>query len=451
MKNRIGIILFLFVSTTYSLFNVPVILCQTSLINGKCNKTVFSLPKDTSPPLPEYIGIGCGYIRGRVFDYPDDNIVRSNLDSIIFIEDSSYNYTFECNPYTPGKSRYTYWNLDPVDCYKDARAVIRFTDMAGNDTTIDIRYYFFKISITENAYNFGLYKLSSQLVKHRFTLRNESKGMVYINRIGFKYENQNFSVDSSTIKLIPFFLNTRDSFKFDVIFNPEMIGKFSDSLGVGDTCWFFYQSEIKARVDEPAITVSDVNFDTVPIHGQYVYKDFTISNHGGYDLKITGSSGLNNSNFSTDLAKISLSKPLIISPNNFVKYTVFFKPEKEGIFHDSICFFNDACKTDSVCSIEGVAITPVNARLFDEASYFNISVNSFNSTLNYKFWLTEPGFADIRLIDLTGNILQNYEIFYYSGGEQNGIINTSSLFSGVYFLELRCKKALLRNKFTIIK
>jgi len=451
MKTKIVKILFLIISTTYSLFDLPEIFCQTRICKAFTKRNSILAGKDTVPPNPMWRDAGCGYFRGSVWDYPDDDNVRSNLDSIFMNKDSSFNYIFNVEPFTPGKSRYTYWGLDAIGYNQDARAVLTFTDKAGNDTTIDIRYYSFNLTIKEIKYDFGLLKYNSIPVKHTFLLKNESKGRAYIYRIGFKYENQHFTIDSSTIKSLPFFLNSGDSFKFDALFNPEMIGKFSDSIGVGDTSWFFYHTEIKAKVDEPKINVTDINFDTIPVNNDYSSKDFIILNKGGYDLKISGYSGPLNSFFSTNLSKWSTEKPLIITPNNFVKYTIFFKPEQEGLFQDSIIFFNDAGTPDSVCLIKGVAKTPLNVYLLKQETFLKIITNQVNINLQFSFALTEPGYVDVHIIDLKGNIVRDFESFYYSGGEQKSIINTNTLFSGVYFLELQCNNVILRNKFTIIK
>jgi hypothetical protein len=122
---------------------------------------------DTEKPHIEVSEMSKGSVNGTVMDYPLDANHRSNLGLISMGIDSNYNYQFSFGqkiPYIAGQSQSTDWTLNVVDVSKNARAVLRFADRRGNDTTILVEYSaptgveedIHKISNSANEFNLNI-------------------------------------------------------------------------------------------------------------------------------------------------------------------------------------------------------------------------------------------------------------------------------------------------------
>lgn len=312
---------------------------------------------DTIPPLPIWKAECDGTIKGAtVTDKPDDPTIRSNLSMIVFNKLESFNYTFKYDPFVPGQSPDTKWEAEVIDKTKDARAVIIFTDRRGNDTTITIDYFATKLTIRPEYKDFGLHKAGA-VVQQKFWAINESKeSSADIYRLELKNKNQGFEL------VLPFNLpylklKPMDSVEFFVKFTATESGEFKDSIGIGDTCIFAFKSFVKAKVDEPGIEVSDINFGDVTV-GKTVQKEMQIKNIGRADLVITGYVGPSLSVYTTNLPSISQATPLILKPDEIYTFKVNFTPDAEKEYPDQILFNNDAKRVDSIGLILGRGIKP---------------------------------------------------------------------------------------------
>jgi hypothetical protein len=250
---------------------------------------------DTVCPVPTYkIGCDGNTIGGKVTDMPEDVAIRSNLSMINMDPVSSFNYVMDYDPFIPGETRTTQWKLTIINPDSDARAVITFSDRRGNDTTIIINYYAIKLKMTEQIWDYGTLKVNSAQVTHQFTVQNISNGPVFIHKLNLK-TNTDFvlTLDTSTThgKDVPFWLGVDSIFKFTVSFNPDKIGEFKDSIGVGDTCFYWYKSYVHVKTAEPSINVSDIDFKTVKWKSPPKTLPYTITNDGLSDLIITGFTG----------------------------------------------------------------------------------------------------------------------------------------------------------------
>jgi hypothetical protein len=211
----------------------------------------FSQP-DTEPPVPVYRITCCGEtcdtadykLSPYVTDMPDDDKVRSNLIIPIFNKTESYNYEFSCDEIIPGQTRTAKWDVKIIDPHYDARAIITFRDFAGNDTTITIIYWAFKISVTPKLRTF-MVKLGESATQE-FILKNESEGgspvlkTLNLKSILEKQIPTGFEISSS------FNLNEviapQESRTFSVTFKATEIGTFKDSIAVGDSCHNEYRT-----------------------------------------------------------------------------------------------------------------------------------------------------------------------------------------------------------------
>ncbi|MEI6091781.1 MAG: IgGFc-binding protein [bacterium] len=97
---------------------------------------------DVWAPIPTF-AIDCkGNIQGKVIEQPENNeLLRSNLEEIRLVKSESSNFkdlVYDEANYIQGTSYIMNWNLGVLDQESDGKAVISFSDRAGNDTTITI-------------------------------------------------------------------------------------------------------------------------------------------------------------------------------------------------------------------------------------------------------------------------------------------------------------------------
>lgn len=93
---------------------------------------------DARPPIPTYVQDGSGSESGNVVDKEEP--WSSGLAKVFLLNSASTNYTFSVNEFLPGIDKSTTWELSAIDPYRPAKAVLIFTDRAGNDTTIVVEY-----------------------------------------------------------------------------------------------------------------------------------------------------------------------------------------------------------------------------------------------------------------------------------------------------------------------
>ena len=327
---------------------------------------------DTVAPVPYYTQLCDGTTdttNGNypyVIDMPDDADIRSNMALIIFDRNNSTNYNFDIKPgekgWVPGEQRIVHWKAWVLDPSQDGEAIITFSDRAGNDTTISIKYTAVKIDITPKKFYFGNMKIND-IKTQTFTVKNNSKRKVAMQELSLRTMRENLAAEGFTLN-IPFDLN--DSIEvggtrtFEVSFEATKEGEFRDSVGVGDDCFYQYKTLVQASVGTPIINVSDVDFGdrTVGVEGSYMIA--TVQNTGTTTLAITGYTGPTLGVYRTDLGDLNISatNPWIIGVQETAQFRVWFKPDAEQSYPDSIVFISDASSVDPVCLIKGRGIRP---------------------------------------------------------------------------------------------
>ena len=318
---------------------------------------------DTNCPVPTYTMECDGTVKGAIVtDMPDDSKIRSNL-AMIFMDDfESYNYTFEYLPFIAGETRTTTWELKVIDPMQDAQATLVFADRRGNDTTIVVKYYAVKLGIIPKKHDFGLLKLNDNKVSYDFEVVNESEtAPALVSEIKLQLNTQNYELDLLG-ETLPKWLGPKATLPFKVWFDPKEMGDFRDSIGVGDTCVFAYKSEVRAKVSEPQIEVSDIDFGVRSTIDPVITKEFTLTNPGKSTLTITRYEGPSLPEYTAVLPAVDgngdLVEPITLEPGDVKMYEVSFKPTTVNTFNDEIVFFSDADKIDSICLITGRSVEP---------------------------------------------------------------------------------------------
>ncbi len=327
---------------------------------------------DTLPPVPKYTRCCCdGNITdGVVTDMPEDKAIRSNLSTIVFQSDVSFNYVFKYVDFIPGDTRTTNWILQVVDPLKDAQAVITFADRRGNDTTIKINYYAPKYTIRPNPVDFGIIKIGEEKTVDFHAINISSESAVIIEFFNLASSPKGFSLTGPSV---PFIIPPNDSINFQVKFTATTGGTFKNSISIADSCHIPTFVFLTATVEYPIIYVTNVNYYPVTT-GNTATKEFQITNEGTLDLTITGYTGPSNNVFTTSLPYIDASNPWILLPKESKTIMITFNPTSIGKFTDRITFISDAdTNRKNYCLINGEASIPgLKANSYD---WFNRKIN----------------------------------------------------------------------------
>jgi len=337
---------------------------------------------DTLPPEPEWLMDCEGNVNATtgtkyVTDKPDDPENRSNLSTVYMHSEVSYNYILEVSDFMPCEDERAAWKLETIDPTEDALAVVTFTDCAGNDTTLFIEYNAPDIKLVEKEYDFGRHSVG-QTSWHMFHLINESSTAPWtVTEINLKQKDlegnpQGFTLwnETKTGPLqFPITIPPLDSLHFWVQFNATAEGEFWDSIGFGDTCFFYYKSYVQADVGMPVIDVSDWNFPPTNVGGTN-YGEFTIKNIGSVNLEIYDYEGPSLVGQKSGLkiydsqelvdANITPQNPLILAPNKSRTFQLRFRPDDTLSYPDEIRFISNTSPVtiqgdpaDSICVITG--------------------------------------------------------------------------------------------------
>ena len=304
---------------------------------------------DTLAPKPTFNYCQCcGETSGELVEDMPRDTSRSNLASIIYNAQESYNFRFTYEDFIPGEDASTKWHAWVIDRNNDARAVITFTDKAGNDTTITLIYYARKLVIRPEL-NFGVLAIGEAKDMSTWIVNNSSTETLVINNISLK-SNSAKGFELLTPDM-PVNIPPLDSIKLIVRFIATENGEFIDTIGVGDTCHGFrFESKVEAKVGFPMIDVSYYDFCDVPVNTS-ANGSIEIRNIGTIELEITGYTGPRQpTTFIPDLV-IDPSNPLRLAPNQVFTYEVRFLPRDTIVYTDSMFFISNSIKNDNVDSV----------------------------------------------------------------------------------------------------
>ncbi len=217
---------------------------------------------DTIPPKPAYTPTPGEIDDGMVRDLPEDAETRSNLFMVYFNPDSSFNFEFNYEEFIPGIDQTTTWSAYSIDKKEDGRAVITFADRAGNDTTISIDYYGYKVTVSTDLIDFGTVAPGSANTR-TFTAKNNS--MQYPDHIcdyGLKSKNSHFRIDTSTTSLS---LQPEETKELWVGFSADSNGTYVDTLYVGCFCRIVYKIGLRAVVGETGVNESRSEINRIAV------------------------------------------------------------------------------------------------------------------------------------------------------------------------------------------
>ncbi|MCK5741729.1 MAG: T9SS type A sorting domain-containing protein, partial [Chlorobi bacterium] len=451
----------------YGVYKIKAAAPFTAYAYGSSGESAYGFPagvalkdltiNDTLCPDPEWEPDCSGDVEGIVNDRPNNSEFRSNLASIYMNTEYSFNYRFAYNEFIAGTDKSADWYLEVIDNLQAARATLVFSDRSGNDTTIVLEYFPTLVSINEEQYDFGKIKFGENKV-HKFWIKNDSEvGDLNLTQLRLKHQNRGFKIiDNPT----PCILQPLDSVSFTVEFTVCEEGIYTDSIGFGDPCFFWYKSFVKIQVGEPRILVGMYDFGSVEV-GSNKYGIVTVQNIGSATLEIYDYTGpqlkpvyevMDWTAFEEFGKDPTFENPWIIKPGIEKLFEVRFSPDKEGVCLDSVVFMSNTARPlntyiDSVGELTGSG--QITGLVSDKlADYPNIKL--MPSPVQDILIIQNKGAAlttnKITIIDLNGRTVIDKNINILQGRYE---INTSSLLSGVYILRIHAGDRVISEKFSV--
>ncbi len=440
-----------------------------------CNDNYVDIPaSDTLPPDPYWEMDCAGNVNtdSAIFveDMPKELGFRANLALIKLHSDSSFNYELSYDDFHPGVDPKTKWQMEIIDPAKDARALISFVDRHGNDTTINIVYHGIKLKMEPDNHNFGIVKKGDTVTKEFMIINESEHSIAHIEPSGvknvpyshdgvqLKRKGQNFSVEFEDPYQLPYQLMPLDTFKFDVKFKAVESGEFYDSVGVGDTCLFWYKAQVETRVGMPVIKASDYDFGILYI-SQDTTHEFTISNVGDAPLTITGYDDSNvDPVYTHTLEQINFPKELGTGEDDSsFTYEITFEPSEQKEYNSQIYIISDTDKedprTDSVVMVNGKGQIPGAAGdLPAIGKSVTLSPNPADDNFALGIELPEPAEIAVSISDIQGRLIYvPFRSKYLPAGESCLNIDSGRLRSGAYIVTIEVPGGKINKKLTVVR
>ena len=378
------------------IFTTALLFTLLTISSGLC-----AFAQDTLAPAPLW-KLNCdGNVYGAtVTDKPDSPGERSNLNEIIFDSANSFNYDFQYAEFNPGDAITTTWELRIIDNMKDARAVITFSDVAGNDSTLKIEFSPPKIEVTPGYIDFGKTDPGESAYSAILVKNLSSNSDFVVDHLSFKSGKTDFKFVTPSL---PYPIAPGDTHSFNIEFLTDKEGIYVDSVIVGDTCIRFNTTGLKAEVGSSVINVSDIDFGNIAL-GASDTMTFTIANEGDSQLSISDISGPALSVYELiDFRLPTPGDPIIIPAGLDIQVKVRFSPDTEGQFDDEIVFTSNAKGADSTAYLKGRGINP---ELNVDGIYFGrININDFPINEQYiKIFNPDETKVTIESIEIVSNI-----------------------------------------------
>jgi hypothetical protein len=360
---------------------------------------------DEVPPQIEKTNT-CGNYKIKVTEtqngYPLAKQKDQGISKILFIQDLSYNYSFEMmNPelFKPQmKMTVQFFNLNLIDEKKPAKAIFVVLDRAGNYVFDSVEYEPPNVTLSKENINFGNIRLQ-KLSSSSFAFINNAENLITINQLILKKA----SVFSFQNIQLPYTVKTKDSLVINLTYNPTKEAKPDcdyDTLQIITDCieWEVTMSGC-GIVPHIAIT-EDYNIDTVKIGEIKCLEDVNgkgikISNTGKDTLIVTGVSKVN-APFIIKLPELG-NFPYYIPPGkDFYFKSICFIPSDTNEYSVQLTISSDSDAGDSTTIIRGKGYQIINniaENIYDKSEILltpqpvknelSISLNNFsNSYIN---------------------------------------------------------------------
>lgn len=184
-----------------------------------------------------------------VIDLPEGNAIRSNL-SRIYLDASSYNYILKTAGLNPGYSSQATWSLTVKDHKKDAKAILKFMDNAGNDTSITVEYKYlpFTTELGKSQLDHIIVNTNSVNTLNLKVRNTSSTKAQYITGAYFPQSQTGFSLPTTLVTPDTLFPLQEKSYKIQFI--SKDLGYFEAQLTLEINSCHVLKAKMSASVGE---------------------------------------------------------------------------------------------------------------------------------------------------------------------------------------------------------
>lgn len=361
---------------------------------------------DEDKPVFNFVQECDGSAEGSVIDMPDDNQIRSNL-STVRLHPNSMNYELDVDDFRPGVDRGTNFRLRVVDPAQDGIAILIATDMAANVGYDTVEYFARDLEFLPDPLDFGELFVDEEGTLN-VSITNNGAREIDLLDILLQRGNRGFEIISpeggTTLGANGGWVDVQ------IRFVRPVTGDFLDSLGIVDDCDTTWFSEMRARVVQPVISVTDWDFGRRPLAAPPIDHDIEISNVGTGTLTVTGhESGPNDPVFT--LPNGLPAFPLQLGEGARQTLTVRFRPTAAQPYSDAIIFTHNAPPSDANDSIGLLDGEGITATLFATSYDWprkRVGTGPYLATVD----IVNSGSADARvfgILDRTGPNTADFE------------------------------------------
>jgi hypothetical protein len=412
---------------------------------------------DTLPPVITISKTLCGFciLATELRNGSQDDSLRQidqGINTVVLLDSSVNVDLIDTTKYAPPNYEYSFF-IQPIDRNKDAIAYFAVEDNAGNIAIDSIKYPggYLKMEPVEISFQTVYLGASRDTI---IQITNALKDTIKIKRINFK-NGYYFKIFNGAAPP-DIILKPDSTHKILIGYSPlvEHTEPDLDTIEIHTECGIL-EIPVSGKGKELGysyILVSDVDFRQIEI-GKIGTMNATIQNSGNDDLKITGFSKPKKPFIATGLNSIDTTNPLVINPKNTYNFNIIFNPTEEKVYQDSIVFFSNATKLDSICRIKGEGRIVQSIGDYDKYAESSIKIipNPNDGNFDIYYNIIHSGNVRIYLMNCLGEKLKIIQDGVMSQGVQNINCDINEIPSGLYHIVIETPSEKLAAKIAIIK
>lgn len=405
---------------------------------------------DQDPPTIEG-DINCvGILNGTLKDWPNDQAVRTNLNSLE-LREATENFELSRPRIRSGVDRSIEFTLTAIDPLKEATAILVASDNAGNIIVDTVRYAPKHVELSSNTIAMSGEEVGQDL-EAAVTVLNPGAETITVAELQLKYGDRGFTVVEPSEG---FLLAPGESRTVVIRFRPESMGDFSDTLAVVPECGPTLHAVVTATIGGgklAGISATDYSFGALKV-GAATDARIRITSVGTGPLAITGISGPTRSVFTFPEGAPTL--PKFLNPGESLTLKVMFSPTEVRNYIDSIVVEHNASGTSMVDGTvylqgQGVLVGAVDEFGSEADTWMRLQhPGSSDSQLEIIYHIPERLEVEIALYSVDGRLVGRAGGDVLEGGEHHDRIDIRALPSGAYYVVLRTGDVALTKAVTI--
>ncbi len=200
--------------------------------------------------------------------------------------------------------------------------------------------------------------------------------------------------------------------------------------------------------DNTPSTGDNTDFGNIPVNTTTT-KTFSIQNAGPGKLTVKGINigGANAGEFTLVTPP---TFPLTIDSGKAQTITVQFAPTAVGLRTATVNVSNNDFNEGSYdFAVQGVALNAVGINAVDGSSFVKLYPNPTGDATTVSLTLKKEEKVIINLIDLNGKAVVPAIVNQFRTGEQNVVLNTSTVPSGIYFVQIEAGSVVTRTRLVV--